>query len=105
MRVREHRFRASQVCRVLGSPISYNLACLILRQGPVSLSTLQQQARRSKATTCYHLTKLRLAQIVRYETRQGETVYWIKYPEEVRRLLDALDTFVDRAGQRLREDD
>ena len=99
MRVPENRFRASQACRILGSPIAFNLAATLLDQGPLSLTRLVGLARRGKPTTCYHLSRLRLAQIVRYETRSGETVYWIKHPRQVRSLLDALDGFISAAGR------
>lgn len=99
MRVPEPQFRASQLCRVLGSPVSFGLAAVLLDRGPLSLTQLVRVARRSKSVTCYHLSKLRLAQIVRYENRDGETLYWIKYPGQLRPLLAALDVFVDFAAR------
>ena len=104
MRVQENRFRASQVCRILGSPIACALTLLLLDSGPLTLSKLVRHSRRSKQTTCYHLSRLRLVHLVRYETLGSETRYWIKYPDEVRRLVQALEGFVSRATRGLAED-
>lgn len=104
MRIIEHRFRASQVCRVLGSPIAFGMATLLLERGPLSLTELARPTRRSKPATCYYLNRMRLAHLIRYESRDGETVYWIKYPAEVRALLVDLAAFVHRAVARLHEE-
>lgn len=104
MRVVEQGFRGSQICRVLGSPIAFGLTTLLLERGPLSLTDLSRHSRRSKPATLYYLNRLRFAHIIRYESRRGETLYWIKYGDALRRLLESLDAYVVRAGSRLREE-
>lgn len=104
MRVQELQFRASQTCRVLGYPIPFAIVRLLLDRGPLTLQDIRPKARRSKQDLCHHLTRLRLAQIVRYERQGRETRYWIKYPDEVRRLVDSAQALAERAGRRMQQD-
>ena len=104
MRVVERKFRGSVVCRVLGYPVSYGMVKLLLERGAMNLEDLATAARRAKSTTCTHLTKLRLANIVRYEKKGLETLYWVKYRNEVRRILRACESLVRRASRRLGKD-
>ncbi len=104
MRVVERRFRGSVVCRVLGYPVSYGIVKLLLGKGAMSLRDIAAAANRSQSTTCTHLTKLRLANIVRYEKKGARTFYWIKYRYEVETILRACESLVRRASQRLGRD-
>jgi len=104
MRVVEGRFRGSLVCRVLGYPVSYGIVKLLLDKGAMNLRDIAGKAKRSKSTTCTHLTKLRLANIVRYERKGAETFYWVKYRYEVETILRACESLVRRASQRLGRD-
>jgi hypothetical protein len=60
--------------------------------------------KRTKSTVCFHLTKLRLANIIRYEKKGKETIYWIKYPKEVSAIMDACEIFVKRVTQKVDRD-
>ncbi len=104
MQLVEKRFRGSVVCRVLGYPISYAIVKMLLEKGKMNLESIAVRVKRTKPTVCCHLTKLRLANIVRYEKSGRNTHYWIKYPKEVKRLLDACETFVNRSSRRLDKD-
>lgn len=84
MQVIERRFRGSMICRVLGYPISYGIVKLLLEKGKLDLDRISVCVRRSRQATCAQLTRLRLANIVRYEKKGVHTLYWIKYEAEVK---------------------
>jgi predicted transcriptional regulator len=104
MQVIEKKFRGSMICRVLGYPISYGIVQLLLKKGKLELDTIAAHVKRSKQATCSQLTKLRLANIVRYDKKGLCTVYWIKYPKEVRQLLEDCERLAGRMSQRLDKD-
>ena len=104
MRIVEKRFRGSIICRVLGYPISYGIAKLLLEKGKTDLESIAKAVGRSKAAACIQLTKLRLAHIVRYDKKGKITTYWIKYPREVKKLLDTCESLAKRASRRLDTD-
>ncbi len=104
MRIVEKRFRGSTICRVLGYPISYGIVKLLLEKGKMDLESIARAVKRSKAAVCFQLTKLRLANVLRYDRRGKTTTYWIKYPNEIRKLLDTCEAVVDRASCRLDKD-
>ncbi len=104
MEVVEKRFRGSLVCRALSYPISYGIVKMLLENDKMRFSEIQKHVKRTKSTVCFHLTKLRLAHIIRYEKRNKETIYWIKYPKEISAIMDACESFVKRTAQRLEKD-
>jgi predicted transcriptional regulator len=104
MKIVEKRFRGSMVCRVLGYPISYAIVKMLSENGKMVFKDIMKKVKRSKSTVCFHLTKLRMANIVRYEKKGTETIYWIKYPRETHVLLDACESMVKRIVQRIEED-
>ena len=104
MQLVEKKFRGSVVCRVLGYPVSYGIVKLLLERRKMNLPEIVKEIKRSKSTACGHLTKLRLANILRYEKKGKETVYWVKYPFEVETILHACESLAKRASQRLESD-
>ncbi|MEW6685481.1 MAG: winged helix-turn-helix domain-containing protein [Candidatus Edwardsbacteria bacterium] len=104
MKIIEKRFRGSLVCRVLGYPISYGITKLLLERGRTDLNTIAGEVKRSKSAVCFHLTKLRLANIIRYERTGKITYYWIKYPKEIKKLFDSCESLVKRISRRLEKD-
>ena len=104
MKIIEKRFRGSIICRVLGYPISYGIVKLLFKNGKMDLKKIAKSAKRSEATVCYHLTKLRLAHLVRYEKEGRNTIYWIKYPKQTKELLDICEALAERISQRLDKD-
>jgi predicted transcriptional regulator len=101
MQVIEKRFRGSMICRVLSYPISYGIVKLLLEKGRMELDTIAAYVKRSRQATCSQLTKLRLANIIRYDRKGHHTIYWIKYPKEIKQLLDDCKRLVARISQRL----
>ncbi len=104
MKIVEKRFRGSLICRVLGYPISYGIVKLLLGKGRMSLAEISKEVGRSKAAVCFQLTKLRLANIIRYERIGQKSLYWVKYPDEVQKIFDACDLLVARISRRLDKD-
>lgn len=100
----EKRFRGSMICRVLGYPISYGIVKLLLERGEMELDNIAAYVKRSRQATCSQLTKLRLANIIRYDKKGQHTIYWIKYPKEIAQLLKDCEQLVSRISRRLDKD-
>uniref|UniRef100_A0A7C4TAM3 ArsR family transcriptional regulator n=1 Tax=candidate division WOR-3 bacterium TaxID=2052148 RepID=A0A7C4TAM3_UNCW3 len=103
--MRELYYRASRVARALGDPAKYTIVQLLLENGPLSVGEIVRSAKRSQPTVSYHLAQLRNLEIVRYETKPDGSYYWIKYPEEIRKILSALNNFIDRVLQGVEDED
>jgi predicted transcriptional regulator len=104
MEIVERRFRGSVICRALGYPISYGIAKLLLEKGKLNLEQIARSVKRSKSAVCFQLTKLRLVNIIRYKRKGKMTFYWIKYPEQLKKILVACEQLAGRASQRLDKD-
>jgi len=96
VKIVEKKFRGSLVCRVLGYPVSYKIVAMLLKNRSMSFNDIVREVKRSNSTVCYHLTKLRHAHVVRYEKTSRSTLYWIKYPKEVRAIMKACEGMVKR---------
>jgi len=90
-------YRESRVAKALGEPPKFSIVELLLERGPLTLLEISNSIRRSKATTCYHLSKLKSLEIVRYETKASGVFYWIKYEKEMREIIQSLTKFVNRS--------
>lgn len=104
MKIAEKRFRGSQVCRALSYPIAYGIVRILLVRGPLTFDEIVKLVGRSKPAVCHHLSKLRLANIVRFERGWRKTVYFVKYPEEIKEFLNACEKTVERITRRLKKD-
>jgi ArsR family transcriptional regulator len=104
MKIVEKRYRGSVICRALSYPIAYAITKMLLHHGSMTLSEIVKKVERSKAAVCFHMAKLRTTNIVRYEKKGRETIYWIKYPKHIQALLDACEALVTRTTQRIERD-
>ncbi len=104
MQIIEKKYRGSQICRVLGYPIPYAIVKLLLERGSMSLDELVKEVKRTKPTVCNHLAKLKLANIVRFDRKSRQTMYRIKYPQEITDFMKICEKLVERITQRLKED-
>ena len=104
MKIIEKRYRGSVVFRILGYPITYAIVKLLLNQGPMDLNEIVKSIKISKSGVSNHLLKLKVANIIRYEKKWPKTIYRIKYPAEVKRLLDANEKLVIRMTRRMKKD-
>ncbi len=95
--MKEILYRESRVARALGEPAKFAIISLLLKQGTLTLSEIAKLIHRSKTTTCYHLSKLKSLEIVRYETKEDGVNYWIKYENELRYIMKSLTEFVNRS--------
>ncbi len=95
--MKEILYRESRVARALGEPAKFAIISLLLKQGTLTLSEIAKLIHRSKTTTCYHLSKLKSLEIVRYETKEEGVNYWIKYENELRDIMKSLTEFVNRS--------
>ena len=89
-------YRSCRVASAFGKPAKLAIIDLLIKRGPLTLYEISEAIHRSKPTTCQHLSKLKNLDIVRFETKTKGTKYWIKYPEEVKIILDSIEAFVKR---------
>ncbi|MBI2191350.1 MAG: winged helix-turn-helix transcriptional regulator [Planctomycetes bacterium] len=86
-------YRASRCCRVLGNPVAY-LILKSLGDGRKTPSELAEEIGPSLTQVSNILRHLRETDLVRYETRHKEKVYWVK-DGQVLDALARLEQFVD----------
>jgi DNA-binding transcriptional regulator GbsR (MarR family) len=103
VKVVEKKYRGSLLCRILGYPITYAIAKMLLDNGPMAMDEIAQRTKISKPGVSAHLRKLKIANIIRYEKRWPKTYYWIKYPRELKEVLKAIGILVTRTTKRLRQ--
>ena len=93
----EIKYRESRLCRLLGTPVVYQLVLFLESGGPLTPSKLAKLIGRQVSTVSIHLGKLRAADVVRYDTSGKETRYWLKHKSEMKGLFkDA-----GKSGERL----
>jgi predicted transcriptional regulator len=95
----EKRYRESRLCRLLGNPIVYQLVLHLDANGPLTPSKLAKLTGRKVSTVSIHLGKLRVADVVRYDTAGKETRYWLKHKPEMKSLLGVLGKVVDASAK------
>ncbi len=93
----ENQYRASRVCRVLGNPTAYFIVRALGRRRKTP-SELAGEIRISIQTVSLTLRTLRNIDIVRYEPRVNQRVYWLK-DVAVLRVLDDLERCIEHMRQ------
>jgi DNA-binding transcriptional ArsR family regulator len=91
----EKRYRESRLCRLLGNPVVYQIMLHLDGHGAMTPGKLAKLTRRKTSTISIHLAKLRIADLVRYETAGKETRYWLKNKADIRGLTRMLEKVVD----------
>jgi DNA-binding transcriptional ArsR family regulator len=94
----EAEYRQSRLCRVLGNPVAFTVVRLLAEGKEMSTSEIARAAGRSVSRISNILAALRLAEVVRYETRGTRAQYRLKHSREIRKVLDALAVFVNSAS-------
>ena len=102
--MREHDYRESRVCRILGNPTAYQVLVLLRNGSRMRPTEIARAVDRSLPAVSITLRLLRTADLVRYDRGGRATMYWIKYPAETRSAVAALRRLVDRSSRRLRKD-
>ena len=88
----ETEYRASRVCRILGNPTAYQVIKLLLKT-PTTPGELAKEIGVSITTISDVLRHLRNIDLVRYEVRINERVYWLK-DNAVSEAINWLENFV-----------
>ena len=57
-------YRASQVCRVLGNPKTYQILKILIGEGPFTPTDLAKKLDRSIATICRHISASRVSGVI-----------------------------------------
>jgi len=94
----ETEYRASRLCRVLGNPTAYQMVKSLIgkRKTP---SEIANEMGISYTLTSATLRILRNVDVVRYETKGKEKVYWIK-DDLILEVCDMFEKFVVRMRQK-----
>ncbi len=97
-RMPETQYRASRVCRVLGNPTAYQIlkALYGARKKPREIAA---DLGISSTLVSQTLRIMRNVDVVRYETKGKEKIYWIK-DNSIYRICRALEEFVVRIRRR-----
>jgi DNA-binding transcriptional ArsR family regulator len=98
------RYRESRIAKALGEPARYLITHLLLKRGLLQVSEIVKRLRRSQSTVSHHLSVLKGLEIVRYETRPEGIYYWVKYPKEVRQVMESMSVFVRRIQKGLEDE-
>jgi len=96
--VEEQVYRQSRLCRVLGNPLTFGVVQILAKHQEMSPSQIAQAVGRSVSRVSNVLAALRLAEVVRYQAQGRKPRYRLKHPRETRKLLAALDTFIEAAS-------
>ncbi len=88
----ETEYRASRVCRILGNPTAYQIIKSLFRDRKKP-TELAEEIGVSLPTISTVLRDLRNIDVIRYEVRVNERIYWLKNPKMVEIILD-LEDFV-----------
>jgi DNA-binding transcriptional ArsR family regulator len=68
----EKRYRESRLCRLLGNPVVYQIMLHLDGHSAMTPSKLAKLTRRKISTVSIHLGKVRVADVVRYDTAGRE---------------------------------
>jgi predicted transcriptional regulator len=90
----ETQYRESRLCRLLGNPVVYQLVVLLKDRGALTPSMLAKLTGRSVQTVSEHLAKLRVADVVRYDSKGRQVRYWLKHRKQSEDLLKVLRRLV-----------
>lgn len=101
--MKELSYRESRIARALGDPPKFAIVELLLKNEQSTPSEISHAIHRSKSTVSYHLSKLKSLEIVRYETRKKGVIYWIKYPEKTKSIMDSLEAFVKHSQENMQK--
>jgi DNA-binding transcriptional ArsR family regulator len=94
----ETDYRASRVCRVLGNPTAYQIVKSLIGKKKTP-GEIADELRISIPLVSTTLRILRNVDVVRYETKGKEKVYWIK-DDLILEICDMLEKFVARMRQK-----
>lgn len=89
----ETQYRASRLCRVLGNPTAYQII-VHLRRSSMTPTQLSKRIGLSLKTISSTLRHLREVNIVRYETRDKNKIYFLK-DESLVDIMDSIERFVN----------
>ena len=91
--MRERRYRASRLCRVIGNPLAYNIV-MHVGSGVRTPTELAKSLNATIYAISVTLRMLRQIDVVRYETDGNRKRYWLKHPKLLRALAQ-LEKVVD----------
>jgi len=90
----ETDYRASRLCRVLGNPTAYQILKMLIK-GPKTPTELADEIGLSLKTISETLRHLRQVDIVRYDTKDKNKVYFLKDLLIVK-IVNMLEIYIGR---------
>ena len=94
----ETEYRASRICRILGNPTAYKII-KVLSKSKKSPSELAEEIGLSLPLVSFTLRTLRNIDLVRYDTKGNNKVYWLKN-KSVSDICRALENLVSLMRQK-----
>jgi len=94
----ETDYRASRLCRVLGNPTAYQIVKFLIGKKKTP-SEIAYELGISTPLVSATLRILRNVDVVRYDTKWKEKIYWIK-DDLILKICDMLEEFVTRMRQK-----
>ncbi len=93
-KIPENHYRASRVCRILGNPTAYEVLHILARgeKTPTELASILGVR---VPTVSQVLRSLRQLDLIRYDVRFNERVYWIK-EDAIVSILEMFDDLIKR---------
>jgi DNA-binding transcriptional ArsR family regulator len=81
-----------------GQSLAYSIVKLLAESNEITPSQVARGVGRSVSRVSHVLAALRMMEVVRYEINGKQASYRLKHPRETRKLLDALERFIDAAS-------
>ncbi|HXV79270.1 MAG TPA: ArsR family transcriptional regulator [Candidatus Binatia bacterium] len=91
-------YRQSRLCRLLDNPLAFAVVNALGESKELSPSEIARAVGRSVSRVSHVLAALRLAEVVRYETKGRQAPHPLKQPREIRQLLQAPAKFIDSSS-------
>ncbi|MGB9613790.1 MAG: ArsR/SmtB family transcription factor [Candidatus Margulisiibacteriota bacterium] len=89
----ETEYRASRLCRVLANPKTYAILKVLAKRKFATPSDFVRILKRTKSTISDHLRNLRNLDLISYQRRGREVVYWLK-SVRILDVFNALEKYI-----------
>jgi predicted transcriptional regulator len=89
----ETEYRASRLCRLLGNPKTYAIIKTLKKVKYATPSKLAQELNRRVNTISTHLKNLRNLDMVRYQRKGKECIYWLK-DKKIYSIIQSIEIYI-----------
>lgn len=89
----EIEYRASRLCRLLGNPKTYAVLKTLRKLKFATPSTLATALKRNVSTVSTHLRNLRNLDLVSYQKKGKECIYWVK-SVRIFKIIESIEDYI-----------